>query len=320
MATGSATDKLAIEGGAPVRDVARDPWPAWPANTENEWRVRVEPVLREVYLSRLEGLASPRRQEFERAFARYCGAGHAVLVNNGTNAISAAVAATLDLDGLGDGGEVILPNYTYIATAGAPLFLGCSVAFVDIHAESFTIDPSAVEDAVTERTVAILPVHVGGHPADMDALNAIARRHGLAVIEDCAQAHGAQYKGQPVGAVGDAGAFSFQSTKNLTSGEGGAVVTDDDEVHERVIDLIDGGRRRGGGRWEYPRLGWNLRPSAYLAALLTVRMESLEEQTESRARNAEYLSGELVKMDGNGAAGSDAVGDAARLSPLLDDL
>jgi dTDP-4-amino-4,6-dideoxygalactose transaminase len=298
MATGSATDKLAIEGGAPVRDVSKDPWPVWPANTEEEWRVRAEPALRKVYLSGAEGLVNPRREEFERAFARYCGAGHAALVNNGTNAISAAVAATLDLDGLGDGGEVIVPNYTYIATAGAPLFLGCSLAFVDIHPESFTLDPSAVEDAITERTVAILPVHVGGHPADMDALNAIAGRRGLAVIEDCAQAHGAQHKGRPVGVIGDAGAFSFQSTKNLTSGEGGAVVTDDEEVHERVIDLIDGGRRRGGGRWEYPRLGWNLRPSAYLAALLTVRMESLEEQTESRTRSTGYLSGELSKIGG----------------------
>ena len=221
-----------------------------------------------------------------------------MLVNNGTAAISAAVAAVLDLDGLGDAGEVIIPNYTYVATASAPMFLGCSVAFVDIHPESFSIDPSSVEEAISERTVAILPVHVGGHPADMDALNSVAAKHGLAVIEDAAQAHGARYRDRPVGAVGDAGAFSFQSTKNLTSGEGGAVVTDDNEVFDRVVDLMDGGRTRGGARWEYPRLGWNFRPSAYQAALLGIRLRSLEEQTERRAANAQYLSAELRKVGG----------------------
>jgi dTDP-4-amino-4,6-dideoxygalactose transaminase len=132
----------------------------------------------------------------------------------------------------------------------------------------------------------------------MTALNAIAQKHGLAVIEDCAQAHGAEYRGQKVGAIGDVGAFSFQSSKNLTSGEGGCLLTNDQDIRDRAYAFKDVGRRPGGERWEYPRLGWNYRTSEYLAAILLARLENLEEETRRRNENATYLSEALDEIDG----------------------
>jgi len=298
MATNPKTDKLAIDGGAPVRDLEKDPWLAWPLHPEEEWRDKLEPALKEVYLSGVEGLPGPKAVEFGNAFAGYCGAKYGIFSPSGTDAIASAVAGALDLDGLGDGGEVIVPDYTYIATASAPMLIGCSVAFADIHRESFTLDPEAVEAAIGERTVAIFPVHVGGHTADMDALNAIAEKHGIMVIEDCAQAHGAENNGRRAGTLGNVGAFSYQSSKNLTSGEGGAVVTDDEEIANRIISFRNGGRVPGGGRWFYPRLGWNYRTSEYLAALLMLRLDKIEEEAEHRNENAAYLTAELKKIEG----------------------
>ena len=298
MASHHSHEKLAIDGGTPVRDLEREPWNAWPLNPKEEWESEVEPALREVFLGGTEGLPGPRSAEFGQAFAEYCGGRYGVFSPSGTDAIASAVAGTLDLDGLGDGGEVIVPDYTYMATASAPLLIGCSVAFADIHPESFTLDPESVEQAIGERTVAILPVHVGGHTADMDALNTIAAKHDLIVLEDCAQAHGAENNGRRAGILSSAGAFSFQSTKNLTSGEGGVVVTDDEDVYDRIVSFRNGGRVPGGGRWQYPRIGWNYRTSEYLAALLLLRLNKIEEQAWHRNENATYLTGELEKIEG----------------------
>ncbi len=295
----SGANELAIKGGRPVRDVKCRPWPTWPVVSEQEWVQRVEPALRSVYLSGVEGLPGPRAEVFGKRFAEYCGTKYARLVSHGTDAISAALAAALDLDGNRDGGEVILPNYTFIATASAPLDRRCTLAFVDIDLATFTIDPKAVEAAVVPgRTKAILPVHLTGHPANMAALMSIADRHGLAVIEDCAQSHGAKCDGRMTGSIGHAGAFSFQSSKNLTAGEGGAVTTDDPEVDARVEAFMDVGRLPARGRWEYPRFGWNFRPSEYLATLLTLRLEDLEAQTRHRERTASYLSQRLAQIPG----------------------
>jgi dTDP-4-amino-4,6-dideoxygalactose transaminase len=220
------------------------------------------------------------------------------MMPHGTDAVSAALIGALDLDGLGDGGEVIMPNYTFIATASAALSVRCSVSLVDVDPVSFTIDPAAVEAAITDQTRAIMPVHLGGHPADMAALNAIAKKHGLAVIEDAAQAHGAEHQGQKVGAIGDVGAFSFQSSKNLTAGEGGCLLTNHKDIRDRAYAFKDVGRRPDGERWEYPRLGWNYRPSEYLAAILLARLDHLEEETKHRNENAAYLSEALDEIDG----------------------
>jgi len=295
----SNADKLAIYGGVPVRDLKRNPWPAWPQPSEQEWRTRLEPRLREVYLSAVEGLPGPTAKAFAQRFAEYCGTRYARLLPHGTDAIAAAVAAVLDLDGLADGGEVIIPNYTFIATASAPLDRRCTLAMVDIDPQSFTMDPQAFEAAIRPgRTQAVLPVHLLGHPANMPEITRIASRHGLAVIEDCAQAHGATCDGRPVGSLGDVGAFSFQSSKNLTCGEGGAVTTDNAEIDARIAAFMDVGRKPAGARWEYPRLGWNYRPSEYLAALLLERLEDLEAQTQRRSANARYLAEQLGQIPG----------------------
>ena len=292
-------EQLAIDGGTPIRDIAQRPWPEWPIADETLWSERVEPALREVFLSHVEGLPGPRAESFAERFADYCGTKHARLLVHGTDAIGAALSAVLDLDAWGEGGEVILPNYTFIATASAPLDRRCTLAFVDIDPETFTMDPDALAEAIVPgRTRAVLPVHLAGHPADMDAIRAVADKHGLAVVEDCAQAHGARYKGKPVGSLSHAGTFSFQSTKNLTSGEGGAVTTDDADIDARVAGFMDVGRAPRAGRWEYPRLGWNYRPSEYLAALLSVRLETLDAETDHRAKMADYLTRQLRAVPG----------------------
>jgi dTDP-4-amino-4,6-dideoxygalactose transaminase len=290
------SEKLAIQGGAPVRTKG---WPSWPQNTEEQWREQVEPALREVYLSRVEGLPGGRAKRFAENFARYVGAEYGVMMPHGTDSIMAALTGVLDLDGFADGGEAIVPNYTFIASASAALDRRLTLAFVDIDPNTFTISPEAVEAAVDpERTRAIVAVHLGGQPADMEALRAIAGKYGLGIVEDCAQAHGAEHHGKKVGSLGDAGAFSFQSSKNLTSGEGGMVTTDSQDVRDRVVAFMDVGRRPGGARWEYPRVGWNYRPSEYLAALLDVRLAALEDETRRRNDNAAYLSKRLADVEG----------------------
>lgn len=292
-------DKLAINGGSPVRDIQTKPWSPWPLNNVEEWEFKIEPKLREVYLSGTEGISGGKAEALGEAYAQYSGTNYAVLMPHGTDAISAALSGALDLDGFGDSGEVIVPNYTFVATASAALDRRCNVALVDIDPDNFTIDPAAVEAAIQpNRTRAILPVHLGGHPADIESLRQIADKHGLAIIEDCAQAHGAEFENRKVGSLSDAGAFSFQSSKNLTSGEGGMVTTDNEDVRDRVCAFMNVGRAPGGDRWEYPRLGWNYRPSEYLAALLLTRLEKLEEQTDHRNANAANLSAALEEIEG----------------------
>ena len=292
------TKKLAISGGTPVRNTKIRPWQNWPIHSSEEWQEKIEPLLRQVYLSGNEGAGGTMIPRFCNEYAQYTGTSYAQFMPHGTESISAALAGALDLDGFSDGGEVIVPNYTFVATASAVLERNCRVAFVDVSPDAFTIEPDAVEAAISSESRAILPVHLGGHPADMGTLRDIANRHGLKIIEDCAQAHGAEFQSKKVGSVGDVGAFSFQSSKNLTSGEGGMVTTNDKDIHDKVCAFMNVGRAPGGARWEYPRLGWNYRPSEYLAAILSIRLELLEEQTNLRNKNAEYLSNELDMIDG----------------------
>lgn len=291
-------DTLAISGGTPVRNTETHPWPTWPQNTSEEWISKVEPLLRDVYLSSNEGSGGTMIPRFCEMYASYTGTNYALFMPHGTDSISAALAGALDLDGFSDGGEIIVPNYTFVATASAVLERRCTVAFVDISPDTFTIDPKAVEEAIIPETKAILPVHLGGHPADMGTLQEIAEKHDLYLIEDCAQAHGAEYQNKKVGNLSHVGAFSFQASKNLTSGEGGMVTTNDKDIHDRVCAFMNVGRAPGGARWEYPRLGWNYRPSEYLAAILLVRLELLEAQTILRNKNATYLSKTLDSIHG----------------------
>jgi len=215
---------------------------------------------------------------FEAAFAAYQGAAYGALMMNGTITMEVACKAL----GIGWGDEVIVPALTFSATAYAPMAAGALPVFVDITPDTWTIDPELVEGAVTERTRAIVPVHLGHHMADMDRIMDIARRHGLAVIEDCAHAHGQRWRDQGAGCIGDFGSFSHQSSKILTSGEGGSLLTDDELLAQRAHSIVDCGRAKEPEEKDYT-FGANYRLSELNAALLEVAIKRFPAQQEARA-------------------------------------
>src|SRR5262249_50505557 len=184
-----------------------------------------------------------------------------------------------------------VPNFSFIASATAPLDRRFGLAFVDVDARTLLLDPARVEEAIVPgKTRAILPVHLFGQPADMTALNAIAKKHGIKSLEDAAQAHGAVWEAGPVGSLGDAAGFSFQSTKNLSCGEGGVLTTNDDKVFERAHSMHNAGRAyEGGERWEHVTLGWNIRPTEYQAALLLERLKHFDGRQAVRKGNFNLL-------------------------------
>ena len=213
---------------------------------------------------------------FEQEFATYCGAGECVALNSGTSALHLALLAA----GIGPGDEVITVPFTFVASVAAILYAGARPVLVDIDPRSFTLDPAAIEAAITPRTKAILPVHLYGQPADMDPIMEIARRHGLIVIEDAAQAHGAKYKGRPVGSLADMACFSFYPGKNLGAyGEGGAVTTSNPEYARTIRMLRDWGQDR---KYHHVLRGFNYRMEAFQGAILRVKLRHLERWTEAR--------------------------------------
>ena len=286
---------LAIEGGEPVRDVRFRPWPSHHSSTLAHWVKSVGPAFRSIFLSGAEGLPQTRQKEFAARWAEYCGCRHGLLLPHGTDALRFALAAAFDHDGLDYGGEVIAPNLSFIASATAALDRRFGVALVDVDPHTLNIDPARVEEAIVPgKTRAIMPVHQFGQPADMTAIAEIARRHNLKVIEDAAQAHGALWESGPVGSLGDAAGFSFQSAKNLASGEGGMLTTNDDLLFERAYAMHNVGRVRGHeGRWEHHTLGWNCRATEYTAVLLLDRLSRFDAQQEHRARNFALLRDRL---------------------------
>jgi len=222
----------------------------------------------------------PEVERLERDWAVYCEAAHCLAVNSGTSALHLALEAL----GVGEGDEVITTPMSFFATAEAILYTGARPVFVDIDPKSFCMDPALVEDAVTERTRALMPVHLFGHPAHIDPLLDIAARHDLFVIEDAAQAHGALYKGRKVGALGDVGAFSFYVTKNLGAyGEGGAVVTNDVGLHERMALLRNHGQS---GAYAHQCVGYNYRMTGFQGAVLNVKLPHLDSWNGRRRRIA----------------------------------
>ncbi|HIE52916.1 MAG TPA: DegT/DnrJ/EryC1/StrS family aminotransferase [Armatimonadetes bacterium] len=277
---------LAINGGTPVRT---KPFPQWPVYDERE-----RAQLREVLESGVWGIGSPKTAEFERRWAEYVGTKFALSCTNGTHAIQIAAKAA----GVTYGVEVIVPSYTFIATASAVLEANGIPVFVDIEPDTYNIDPAAVEAAITPHTRAVIPVYAGGRPPDLDAINEIARRHGILVIEDAAEAHGSEWRGQRAGSIGDLGTFSFQSSKNLTAGEGGAVTTNDERLFDLCYSYQNVGRRREGGWYEHPILGTNNRMTAWQAAILCAGLERLEEQTNRRHRNGAWLEEQLSAIEG----------------------
>ncbi|GAB4441811.1 MAG: DegT/DnrJ/EryC1/StrS family aminotransferase [Chloroflexi bacterium OHK40] len=224
---------------------------------------------------------------FEELFAAYTQTSHALGVNTGTSALHLALLAA----GVGPGDEVITTPFTFIATVSAIDYTGARPVFVDIDPDTYTIDPALIEAAITPRTKAILPVHLYGQPADMDPIMAIARRHGLVVIEDAAQAHGAEYKGQRVGSIGDLGCFSFYPGKNLGAyGEGGAVTTSNPELARTVKMLRDWGAER---RYHHELKGFNYRLEGIQGAVLRVKMKYIEAWTDARRAAAARYDGLL---------------------------
>ncbi len=283
----STADQLAIEGGTPVRT---RPWPSWPVFDEREEQAILEVVRSGQWWS----VGGTKVRQFEEEFARFQDAQFAVCVTNGTAALEVALRAAR----IGCGDEVIVPPYTFIATATAVLSVGATPVFVDVEDESLNIDPRKIEEAITPRTRAIIPVHIAGCPADMDGVLEVARKYNLLVIEDAAQAHAAEWRGKKVGAIGDMGCFSFQASKNLNAGEGGAVLTNDPHWADMVWSVHNVGRIRGGRWYEHHVLGSNFRMTEFQAAILLCQLQRLPEQTERRTRNAQKLSEMLAQIPG----------------------
>jgi len=235
-------------------------------------------------------ILGPENQKFEAALAEFCGTSHAVGVSSGTDALLVTMMAM----GIGPGDEVITTPFTWFSTVSSITRLGATPVFVDINKRTYNIDTHLLTAAITERTRAILPVHLFGQSADMDPIMEIARHHGLKVIEDAAQAIGATYDGKPVGSMGDAGCISFYPTKNLPAlGDAGAVVTNDPELAEHVRLLHNHGMRGGD---DFPEVGGNFRLDSIQAALLRVKLPHLETWTEQRVERAERYHRKLESM------------------------
>ncbi|MGI6207680.1 MAG: DegT/DnrJ/EryC1/StrS family aminotransferase [Anaerolineae bacterium] len=281
-----AREQLAIDGGTPLR---REPFPAWPV-----WDEREERALLRALHSGKWGIGSEIITEFEQAFAAMQDAKQCVSVPSGTTALVTALRGA----GITYGDEVITTPYTFIATVSATLYVGAIPVFADIDPDTYQIDVRTVEPLITERTRAIIPAHIGGGPADMDAVLALARKHNLLVIEDCAQAHLAAWRGRRVGALGDLGAFSFQASKNIPAGEGGAVVGDNERLMDQVWSYRNVGRVRQGAWYQHEVLGTNARMSAWQAAILLAQMTRAEEQLALREKNAAILDERLAGIPG----------------------
>jgi len=231
-----------------------------------------------------------RVREFEARFAQLCGAEHAIATSSGTTALHIALLA----HEIGVGDEVITSPFSFIASANCALYVGARPVFADIEPDYFTIDPARIEERITPRTKAILPVHLYGQACDMDPILEIARKHNLAIIEDACQAHGAMYKNRPVGSFGTA-CYSLYATKNITTIEGGMIVTNDAQVAERARLLRNHGSPR---TYEHVILGYNMRTTDLAAAIGLVQLDKLKQWNDIRRENAAYLSANLGKLPG----------------------
>jgi dTDP-4-amino-4,6-dideoxygalactose transaminase len=279
--------KLAILGGEKTKG---SPFPEWPQYDENERRALIEVLDSQIWW-RTPG---SRTLTFEGEFAAYHQAKHGIAVTNGTAAIEVALAAL----GVGPGDEVIVPDFTFVASASAVLFAGALPVLVDITPDTYCIDPELASAAITERTKAIIAVHMAGHPADLDQLREIAQNHNLHLIEDSAHAHGSEWKGHKIGAIGDVGTFSFQQSKLMTAGEGGMIITNDDEIERLARSTHDCGRMPGEWFYDHYIYGSNYRLSEWQGAVLSQQLKRLPEQTELRSRNAAILDQTLVNIEG----------------------
>lgn len=280
-------EKLALLGGKAVKRSPFDPWPRF----DDHERQALLDVLQSRTWWRTPGTQTT---QFEQEFAAYQQAKYGVAVTNGTAALEVALAAL----GIGPGDEVVVPDFTFVATASAVLFTGAVPVLVDVRSDTYCIDSAQVEAAITPRTKAIIAVHMGGHPADLDALTEIALKHGLRLVEDSSHAHGSAWRGRRVGAVGDIGTFSFQQSKLMTAGEGGIVVTNDPSLEKMVRSVHDCGRMPG--EWFYAHFiyGSNYRLSEWQGAILRAQLQRADELNVLRQLSAAFLDRELPKIEG----------------------
>ena len=285
---------LAIAGGTPQR---QQPYPSWPIWTQAE----VDAVQAVLTSGRWSSTQGKEVQNFESEFAAYHDADYGIAVVNGTVALKLAFTAA----GVGVGDEVLMPGYTFVATATAALEIGAVPVFVDIDPETYTIDPEQAAACITPRTRAIVPVHLGGRPADMDAILDLAQQHDLAVIEDAAQAWGATWNGAKVGVLGHIGGISFQASKNITAGEGGMMLTNDPAIGELARSLSNCGRHADGLWYAHYVLGGNYRLSEFQGAMLRVQLQRYPEHLERRQANAAYLERGLAEIAGISTLRSD---------------
>jgi len=292
--------KLAVKGGKKVRTEDFHKWPVFNSQEEKA----VNRVLKSGKWWRYsygqgvdihESKAGTRAEValFQEEFAEFQGAKYGIACQNGTGALEMVVRAL----GIGAGDEVIVPAYTYIAGSTCVLQSNAVPIFVDIDPDTYNLDPERVEEAITEKTKAIIPCHFGGQVADMDKLSEIAKRHDLIIIEDAAHAHGSEWNEKGAGTIGTVGAFSFQNAKNMTAGEGGIVITNNYELAEKVESLTWSGRIKGRPWYEFYQLGWNYRMLEFQGAILRVQLRRLEEQNKLRRENADYLT-KLIKEIG----------------------
>jgi len=274
-----------IQSGFIVRDIIRINQPM----IGKEEIDAVTEVLKSGILTEKSGMG-PRVLEFEKDYAKYVGAKHAVAVNSGTAALHCALLVA----GVKAGDEVIIPSFTFHATAEVVLMTGAEPVFADIDPDTYTVTAETVEAAMTRNTKAIMPVHIYGLPAELDPLKKVARERGVALIEDAAQAHGAEYRGSRIGSIGDMSCFSFYAGKNMTTGEGGMVTTNDDDYSERLRMLRSHGEQRP--YWPVS-IGNNYRMTEVLAAIGVAQLRKLPSFLERRRKNAQFL-GEKVGMLG----------------------
>ncbi len=280
--------KLAIKGGTPVRVKPISLWPIFDGK-EKEYLLK---VLESREWGKISGNINT---EFEEKFSRFQDAKHAITVCNGTVAIRIALYAA----GVGPGDEVIVPSYTFVATASAVLEANAIPVFADIDDNTFNLLPESVEQLINEHTKAIMPVHFGGAPSPyLDKIMNIAERNNLIIIEDAAQAQGSSFRGRRVGALGTAGTFSFQSSKNITSGEGGAIVTNDDLTAEKLRSFHNCGRKPGYPWYFHFGVSGNFRLSEFQAAILLAQLEREESNLAKRRENAKYLDKLLTDVEG----------------------
>ncbi len=278
---------LALLGGRAVRE---RPFTSWPIFGKRE-ETRVLGALRSGRWGRLDG---NEVAEFEERFAAMHGCQHGIAVVNGTVSLRLGLMAA----GLDAESEVIVPPYTFFSTASAVVEANMVPVFADIDLGTFNLDPQALAAAITPRTRAVIPVHFAGQVADMDSIMAIAGKHKLLVIEDAAHAHGASYKNRPAGSLGHLGSFSFQSSKNLTCGEGGIITTNDPELAAACRSMHNCGRTPSGVWYEHHVISGNYRLGELQGALLNAQLERLEDQTRSRDANGQYLAGRVANLPG----------------------